>query len=117
MACRMPFGKHRGAPLSAIPVDYLRWLITIEIKPWLRAEVEAEIAARGASHRQSRASGAPPIGSGVPVRPELGIALVDAGRKALALRHHPDRGGDPVLMAALNDAADKLRAWLAARTA
>lgn len=115
MAYTMPFGKHRGLPLSAIPLDYLRWLTTIELQPRLREAVAAELEARGRSRQYRRTWDAPPIGSGLPVRPELGIALVDAGRKALALRHHPDRGGDPALMAALNDAADRLRAWFTAR--
>jgi hypothetical protein len=115
-----PFGKYRGSPLDELPDDYLRWLDTIDLRPFLRVAVDDEIALRGlgrAYHRDRRQERATPIAALPPVDSALGIALVDAGRKALARKHHPDHGGDPAFMAALNDAADRLRTWFAERAA
>ena len=47
-ATSLPFGKHRGKPLSAVPTGYLRWLQRSEdLESWLLGEVEAELARRG----------------------------------------------------------------------
>lgn len=43
---RMPFGKHRGAELRDLPSDYLQWLTTIELRPFLRDAVDDEIERR-----------------------------------------------------------------------
>jgi hypothetical protein len=43
----LPFGKYRGQPLAAVPADYLAWLLrSCELRPGLRANVEAELQAR-----------------------------------------------------------------------
>lgn len=121
MGPTMPFGKHKGARLSAIPWDYLRWLTTIDLSPWLREAVEAELEAREGRGRQERRRAYEPPPPGPAdlgrVDPALGLELVDAGRRALALRHHPDRGGDVSVMARVNDAADRLRDWFSRRLA
>jgi exodeoxyribonuclease X len=31
LIARMPFGKHKGALMSEVPLDYLEWLQTIEL--------------------------------------------------------------------------------------
>ena len=44
----MPFGKHRGTPLSELPGGYLRWLGT-KLDEWrepLRSELATEIERR-----------------------------------------------------------------------
>ncbi len=45
----LPFGKHRGQPLSAVPVSYLRWLAGTadNLDPWLRLHVQAALKERG----------------------------------------------------------------------
>lgn len=48
---RMPFGKHKGTPLNDLPVDYLKWLSTIELREPLASAVR-EITARAAVHLQ-----------------------------------------------------------------
>ena len=37
--------------------------------------------------------------------------VVQAARKALAARHHPDRGGSTEQMARINDAVDRIDCW------
>jgi hypothetical protein len=60
----MPFGKHKGEPLSEIPDDYLEWLLSGEItlRPWLREAITTErirriLNGRGSSNQQSHANG------------------------------------------------------------
>ena len=50
---RMPFGKHRGEPISAIPEDYLSWLLHSgrSVDEDLRWTMEMELANR--RHRPS----------------------------------------------------------------
>ncbi len=47
----MPFGRHRGCPIARLPDHYLRWLSGLELRPWLRAAVDAELRARAGSKR------------------------------------------------------------------
>ncbi|MEM8864079.1 MAG: DEAD/DEAH box helicase family protein [Planctomycetota bacterium] len=46
---RMPFGKHKGQPLSAVPSGYLRYILDQSGKKstWLTQAMAAELAARG----------------------------------------------------------------------
>ena len=99
----MPFGKYRGAYISDLPNDYLFWLASLpDLRRPLRYAVEVEV--------QHRLHAAPAVAT-VSVDGDLVVALVEAGRRALALRLHPDRGGDGELLARANDAADKLLAY------
>ncbi len=45
----MPFGRFGGQPIRAIPDDYLRWLLTINLQPSLRGTIEGELESRGIS--------------------------------------------------------------------
>jgi hypothetical protein len=36
------------------------------------------------------------------------LEIVKAGRRSLAMKHHPDHGGDPMMMKTINMAADFL---------
>ena len=39
---RMPWDKHRGLELAAVPTDYLRWVLTADAcRPGLAADVRA----------------------------------------------------------------------------
>ena len=107
----MPFGKHRGQPLDEVPLSYLGWLLEgadfLGRYRGLREAIEDEIRERVGPRW------APPPRP-VPWQcPEPGLAreLVAAGRRAMALRHHPDRGGDTEQMKRTNVVAD----WLDAR--
>jgi len=44
----LPFGKHAGVPLAAVPGDYLAWLLgAAKLSTGLRANVAAELLGRG----------------------------------------------------------------------
>jgi hypothetical protein len=48
MAAVMPFGRHRGKCLTALPDGYLKWLLQhCDLEPWLLSEVRSEAARRG----------------------------------------------------------------------
>ncbi|MCO8044950.1 DUF3820 family protein [Acinetobacter bohemicus] len=36
----MPYGKHKGTPLKEIPKDYVKWMLTTDIDPYLRKALE-----------------------------------------------------------------------------
>jgi len=112
MTTRMPFGKFKGARLSDLPPDYLYWLLDLpDLRFPLRCALEDELDRRDAARRP------PPSPSSVmPCVPaDLAQELIEAGRRAVAVRHHPDRGGDGDHLAALNDAADRLLAFFGRR--
>jgi hypothetical protein len=102
---RMPFGMFKGRRLAEVPIEYLRWLAgRPDLWTYLRTAVEAEIRRR----RIEPPSDWPP--SSCPVASSrLALDIIDAGRRSLARTLHPDVGGDHELMAAVNDAADRLR--------
>lgn len=121
----MPFGKFRGYALSALPDDYLDWLLDLDnLRPRLRCALEDEAERRGLGddrhryaddgdddrddgYRSGRRS-APNGNRNVPALPVV-EDVINAGRRALAARHHPDLpGGDGERMKLINSAAD----WL-----
>ncbi len=106
----MPFGKWRGLPLTEIPESYLSWVLEVAREP-LRTAILRELARRGASE--------PPVpGLDLRIDPVAALDLIDAGRRALARKHHPDvAGGDAARMATINDTADRLAALFAAGAA
>jgi hypothetical protein len=93
----IPFGKYRGLDLQDLPDEYLEWLFTIELREPLRSAVEDEIAARRK-----------PVGAGHRIADEL----VTAGYRVMAMRYHPDKGGDTQTMQLVNQAASWLRGQL-----
>lgn len=108
MSASIPFGRCRGQLLADLPDDYLPSLSTIDLRPGLAAAVSNEIRARREARTRSQRPAALP-----PADPTVACELIDAGRRALARRHHADAGGDPARMARVNDTADQLSAWLA----
>jgi hypothetical protein len=97
----MPFGKHKGAPIASPDDNYLLWLLC---QPWLRdpvlSAINAEVDARKAGHVRRDITKPDPL---------LTRKIIDSGYKALALQHHPDRGGDLRVMQSLNNAVSWLR--------
>lgn len=96
----MPFGRHRGELLQDLPIEYLEWLVTLDLREPLRSHVDAEHARR---YSESTAVAFPHLG--------LANQIITAGYRALALRLHPDQGGDHDSMVALSRA----REWLTER--
>ncbi len=119
----MPFGRWRGVPLTDIDGQYLDWLTTIELRPWLRDAVEAELQRRKDEREcerrwrnwqeqrtweQQRARAEPPKAprnvDGV-----VALEIIKRGYRLLSLEAHPDRGGSTARMQAINSAASWLR--------
>ena len=95
----MPFGKYKGVEISALPTEYLRWAIEQDwISPWLSNLLRSELTTRGQIPQDRQYA--------------LALEIITAGRRMLALRYHPDRGGDPETMRDVNAVADHLIAML-----
>jgi hypothetical protein len=98
---RMPFGKFKGTPLGEIDGDYLYWLAGIELRPRLRAAVQAEL--------ERRAAGAEVMGPAIPAElREPAAEIIERGFRAAARQHHPDHGGDDRRMRGVLAARDAL---------
>ena len=106
---RMPFGKHKGIPLSELPKDYLQWLARLDdLREPLASAIAAELRARS-----TKSNSSPNSSDTVTVaidKDDVSTAreLIQLGRRTAALRHHPDAGGDPQKMVEVNTTADKL---------
>jgi hypothetical protein len=90
----LPFGKHKGQPLSSVPGSYLWWLLEDcdSLSDDLRVVIEVEL--------RSRLSPAPRVGVDATV-------IRDWFRRA-ALACHPDRGGSVTAMRLVNELRDLL---------
>ena len=101
----MPFGRYKGYELDALPHDYLGWLIGLpDLRRLLRAAVEAEADRRRAETNMT--------GTLTRFNHEERVVaseLIAAGRRVLAQKYHPDRGGDMRTMQRVNHTADVLR--------
>jgi hypothetical protein len=112
MSVEMPFGKHRGRLLSEIPEDYLEWLLTFASKEWLKEAVQEELDTRRSKENQQTAEEWAKGGGRGVEHPDL-HNLFRTWFAGLARDYHPDRmGGDGRPMAAINDAAQRLRRLL-----
>jgi hypothetical protein len=105
----MPWGKYCGWSIAKVPTPYLVWALEeTNLDPSFRPAIREEVAWRLGLLR----SPAPPPPA--PMLPPGGIApafraMLEAGYRALALQHHPDRGGDAEAMKRLNGARDWCR--------
>ena len=114
MSARMPFGKYRGTRLCDLPSDYFNWLLELDdLREPLRSQVESEARSRWGSRDRESAPN-PPLAPG-PVDGDVAARIVEAGRRALATKHHPDIGGDDATMTRINATADRLLAGLPRR--
>jgi hypothetical protein len=107
---RMPFGKYRDRLLSEIPDGYLAWLLReCDLSPWLRDEVQSEIQQRHGRHEQVNQE------AEAQERAVVG-GVLQGWYRQLCLRYHPDRGGSDQEMRVVNDAYERLRNMVGART-
>jgi hypothetical protein len=99
----MPFGNYQGHSLTALPPAYLVWLTSRDLPSPLRTALEQEILRRfGLASANGRKVKARPLS-------DVAESLIEAGRRSLARRSHPDVGGSHEEMLHVNDAADWLR--------
>src|SRR5262245_55092932 len=98
----MPFGKHRGKRLADVPLSYLAWLLDeCDVKPYLREAIAGELAGRLDLPRWSYH---PPAG----IDPYHLRKALGRWYREQVMRHHPDRGGEPAVMVAVNAINDSL---------
>jgi hypothetical protein len=103
---KMPFGKYKGRRLADLPDDYLDWLLTIDLRPFLRSAVAKEVARRVIDD-QYRLPAFPPCPA-----PDVAADLVGAGLRSLSRRYHPDIGGTHDQMIRVTAVADWFRTLL-----
>jgi hypothetical protein len=104
----MPWGKHRGKRLVEVPLSYLVWTIEeCDLTPALREAIGAVVLARLAAKGIRGTGGTAPRTSS-PDPPVNWRTVLSSWFRPLALRYHPDRGGDGKVMAALNHAKEQL---------
>jgi hypothetical protein len=115
---KLSFGKYKNKRLSKIPTDYLEWcrdkcdVLTDKD----RQAIEEELAAREAMAKPEESE--PVAGKGqepavrAPRMSPLGQTLAGEVRmifRNLAMKYHPDRGGAPEAMKALNEFHETLQ--------
>src|SRR5262245_57390008 len=111
----MSFGKYEGRHVRDVPTGYLKWVARECdcVEASLLAAILAELWRRGVNPATAgRANGgnarqAGPCFTCVKMRNEIASEF-----RKLTLIAHPDRGGDDRLMAAVNNAYERLQAAL-----
>jgi len=103
----MPFGRHRGTPLSEVPLDYLLWIRDRDLREPLRTRVHLECERRLDGERGAAPAPALPLDV-----VDAAARIVSAGLRAEAKRVHPDLGGTNADMLGVNRAAEVLREML-----
>ena len=103
---RMPFGRHKGVALDALPLKYLKWLANLDdLREPLASAVYAEMDRREGRHSEPRNERPRQL-----PQPEVFAEIINTGFRTLANKYHPDRdGGDPEKMVQLNRAVEFLR--------
>ncbi len=97
---QLTFGKYEGCEIEDIPHDYLRWLYRRN-RP-LQAALEKELGIKPESSKHTAAET-------VDVPSGMLNDLIEAGFKVLAIKAHPDHGGDVRKMQELNATRERLR--------
>ena len=113
---RFENGKHAGEPLYDVPLSYLKWAaknmdsLSASDKAAIRTEIYRQEERRSdQGYGGYRPPPPPAVSAPVAVDAAIGLELIKEGRRALALRYHPDREGcDPEKMTRANATADFL---------
>lgn len=117
MAFRFSFGKHASEPLYDVPLSYLRWAVKSmdTLSESDRVAIRTEIY-RQAERLDDQGYGeqySPPRrpAASVPtaVDARIGLELIQAGRRALSQKYHPDINPESAeIMVRCNATADHL---------
>jgi hypothetical protein len=103
---RIPFGKFKGIEVSALPDDYILWLITLDdLREPLRSAVQDEYVSRFENRSGDGRHSVRRLPDEVQ---RVASELIDAGYRGLAKKFHPDAGGSHDAMILLSEA----REWL-----
>jgi hypothetical protein len=107
------FGQYRGRSVEDVPFSYLLWVLRSveDLEPEERRVLQAEVLdrqARGAGGYERRQYQAPPTKLPAGVTVEILLEVARLARRAAAKTFHPDTGGDPERMRAINCACDYL---------
>jgi hypothetical protein len=108
---RMPFGKYKGRALRDVPDNYLGWLLDeCDLQPRLRRAVEKELDTREENALYGVTTSQQDLEAAIAqLRNDL-AGKIREWRRECAMRVHPDRSHyEPAVMAAINDAADRLQ--------
>lgn len=107
---QLRFGKHKGKDLTEVPLEYLDWLLTQDwLYPNVRLAVQREVDDRVWAKRQQRTTAPSGVKTPREVDPVVALQVIQEGLRALALKHHPDHGGQTEIMQDINVAVDWLR--------
>jgi hypothetical protein len=105
----MNFGKYRGRLVQDVDTDYLIWCLAecSCLRPWLRQAIELEVE----RHVDNLRHETPPPPHPPPQYPPPvdWPSVLRTWHRELALEYHPDRGGHPEAMKAINVAVDRLK--------
>ena len=118
---RIPFGKHRGTLISDLPDEYIVWLYeNADLYGLLELAVDAEFRDRFGPAEDDDPPPAQPVVLVEklhldPVLRSVCAKLIEVGYRQLALKNHPDVGGDHRAMQAVNQAVAVLRSAVGQR--
>jgi hypothetical protein len=103
----MPWGKFRGWHVREVPLSYLAWVLEEcdNVSPFLERAIRDELAWRLGIDRPQQA---PARG----IDPSHLKGAVGRWYREQTMRHHPDRGGEPGAMVALNNLNDSIAALI-----
>lgn len=112
---RMPFGKHRGTLISELPDEYIAWLyecadlygpLELAVDEEFRLRFEPEEEEDRAPHERVVLVEQLNLD---PLLRSVCSKLIEVGYRHLALKNHPDVGGDERAMRSINNAIEVLR--------
>ena len=124
-AATMPWGKHKGTPLHKLPPSYITWLLSdcTNLPASLRRQLGATLTIllgigecdrchlRHSSYCGQCAREVAKLASSKPPGPDYDHTANFAERwlRKMAMKFHPDRGGNTQSMAAVNAGFELLR--------
>ena len=101
---RMPFGKWRGYELDEIPLTYLQWL-------WANAELKgglSDAVYEAIQYQQEQIERRQYYSPAMPTTKVDAVQIQKIYRN-LAMKWHPDKGGNHAAMQALNEFYEQIK--------